>query len=300
MKCLFHLACSLTLLAHPNLDDFVISDNVNLVLLDVTVKDAHAGFVTNLQRSKIRVWEDGRPKEITQCGSVDSPVTVGLVVDNSGSMKSRKAEIIEAGLSFARESNAHDEFFVLNFNNSVHYGLPPQIPFTDKIQTLQRALNYGTPLGQTALYDAISQGLHHLESARQEQRTLIVVSDGGDNVSKISLPELMEQIELSRATIYTIGLIDPENDDLRPRVLRKLAAISGGGYLEPKTLKEVAVAFSQISKDIRHRYTLGFVPDEEHDKRSIRSIKVAAKRGNESFVCKSRTTFRIPNAAGKA
>jgi VWFA-related protein len=308
MKYLCHFACGLALFAlAPGLvfespltrqDDFTISDNVNLVLLDVSVRNGHAGYVPDLQKSNFRILEDGKQRTITHFGSVDSPVTIGLVLDNSGSMRSKRTEVLLAGLAFAKQSNANDEFFVVNFNNSVVPGLPPQLPFTDSLQVLQNALNFARPAGQTALYDAISYSLRHLEAAHQEQRTLIVVSDGGDNVSKTSLPDLMSQIELSRATIYTIGLIDPDNNDLKPGILRRFAAISGGDYFEPRKLEDVPPVFARISQDIRHRYTVGFVPEEEHDRRILRTVKVMAERAGERLFCKSRSTYRLPPPKG--
>jgi Ca-activated chloride channel family protein len=304
MKCLRYFAFGFSFLAlasAPLLEsplsqqgDFTITDNVNLVLLEVSVKDAQAGFVLDLQKSDFRVLEDGKQRTITHFGNIDAPVTVGLVVDNSGSMRTKRTEVMQAGLAFARQSNPQDEFFVVNFNDQVVSGLPPQLPFTDSLQVLQKALYYGKPVGQTALYDAISYSLRHLETAHLEQRTLIVVSDGGDNVSKIALPELLNQIESSRATIYTIGLLDPDDSDLNPRILRKLAAVSGGGYFQPRALGDVPLAFAQISKDIRHRYSVGFAPDEEHDKRTVRTVKVTAERAGQRLTCKSRSFFRIP------
>jgi VWFA-related protein len=278
---------------------FTISDNVDLVLLDVSVKDRHSGYVADLQKSNFRILEDGKERPITQFGNVDTPVTVGLVVDNSGSMRSKRSEILQAGLAFAHESNSKDEFFVVNFNNSVISGLPPQLPFTDNLQILHQALYYGSPSGQTALYDAIAYSLRHLELAHQEQRTLIVVSDGGDNISKTALPDLLNQIESSRATIYTIGLVDPENKDLKPGVLKKMAAISGGSYFQPRELADVRSVFSQISQDIRHRYTIGFTPSEGKGDGEIRSVKVTAERSGQRLICKTRSTFRVPSASGK-
>jgi VWFA-related protein len=291
----FLLLAALSLRALQRQGEFTFSDKVNLVLLDVSVQSAHSSYVTDLQRSDFKVFEDGNLRPITHFGNVDTPVTLGLVVDNSASMRSKRSEVLQSGLAFARESNPRDEFFVVNFNNSVVPGLPPQLPFTDSLAILQRALYYGAPTGQTALYDAISYALRHLEKAHHEQRTLIVVSDGGDNVSKIALPDLLNQIAMSRATIYTIGLVDPENRDLKPGILRKLSAASGGTYYQPRELEDVPVAFAQISQDIRHRYTLGFTPDEEHDKRTVRSVKVVAERTGEHLRCKSRPTFRIPS-----
>ncbi len=241
---------------------YTISDNVDLVLLDLSVKDPRGGFVAGLTRSDFRVYEDGHLRSIAEFANVDAPVSVGLVLDDSGSMRPKRAEVITAGLAFAKESNPKDEFFVVNFNNSIYYGLPDAIKFTDRLQLLRRALYFGQPNGQTALYDAVASALKHLELSDRELRTLIVVSDGGDNVSKISLQELMKLIESSRATIYTIGLLDPDDRDLNPKVLRKFASVSGGEFFEPSRLEDVVPLFEKISADIRNRYTIGFIPDE--------------------------------------
>lgn len=272
---------------------YTISDNVDLVLLDVSVKDTHGGFVTGLQKSNFRVFEDGHSREITHFASVDTPVTVGLVVDDSGSMRGKRPEVVMAGLAFAKSSNPQDEFFVINFNNSVVRGLPPQLPFTDDLQTLRAALYYGQPVGQTALYDAIAYGLRHLDLGHRDKRTLIVVSDGGDNVSDLSLSELMHLVVASRATIYTVGLFNPVNRDLNPGVLRKLANVSGGEYFEPKALDQVIPTLEKISKDIRNRYTVGYTPDETNDRRKVRSIKVTAQRQGRKLLVKTRTAYSI-------
>jgi VWFA-related protein len=302
MRHFYQIACSAVVLFFtPCLhSQFTFSDNVNLVLLDASVRDSHSGYVLGLHKEDFRVTDDGKTQVITQFGSVDAPVTLGLVVDNSGSMRTKRDEVLQAGLAFARESNAKDEFFVVNFNNSVVPGLPPQLPFTDSLPLLQRALYYGRVGGQTALYDAISYSLHHLERGHHEQRTLIVVSDGGDNVSKVSRAGLLDQIESSRATIYTIGLADPENTDLNPAVLRKFAAITGGEYFQPKRLNDVLPIFEQISKDIRSRYTIGFVPSGTvSPKHATRTIKIIASRDGRRFAVRARTTYRIPTAADK-
>jgi VWFA-related protein len=284
-------------------NEFTFSANVDLVLLDASVKDPHGGYILGLHKDNFRVTDEGKPQTITQFASVDSPVTVGLVVDNSGSMRSKRDEVLQAGLAFAKESNVKDEFFVVNFNNTVIAGLPPGTPFTDNLPMLQRALYYGRVAGQTALYDAISYSLRHLELGHREQRTLIVVSDGGDNVSKISRTGLLDQIATSRATIYTIGLADPENRDLNPAVLRKFAALSGGEYFQPRRLVDVLPIFQQISKDIRSRYTIGFIPQmnggRAGEKGALRSVKVSAYRNGQRFTVRARTTYRVPTAGGK-
>jgi len=279
--------------AQKTREPYTISDNVDLVLLDVSVKNPHGGFVSGLEKANFQVFEDGHPREITHFASVDTPVTVGLVVDDSGSMRGKRPEVVTAGLAFAKSSNPQDEFFVINFNNAVVHGLPPQVPFTDDLQALRAALYYGPPVGQTALYDAIGYALRHLGLGHRDKRTLIVVSDGGDNVSHLPLSKLMQSVVASRATIYTVGLFGPENHDLNPGVLRKLANVSGGEYFEPKTLDQVIPTFEKISKDIRNRYTVGFVPDDLRDQRRVRSVKVKAEEQGHKLLVRTRTTYSM-------
>lgn len=270
---------------------FTIQDNVNLVLLDVSVKDSRGGYVTGLKRNNFQVYEDGHKRDITQFASVDTPVTVGLVVDNSGSMRFKRPEVVTAGLAFAKQSNPQDEFFVINFNDSVVRGLPPQTLFTDNLQALRAALYYGQPAGQTALYDAVGYALKHLEYGHRDKRTLIIVSDGGDNVSKTSFAALLKLIEASRATVYTVGLYDAEDQDLNPGVLRKMASISGGEFFEPEKLSDVLPVFDKISKDIRNCYTVGYVPDQINDKRVVRSVKVTAAENDRKLLVRTRTSY---------
>jgi Ca-activated chloride channel homolog len=280
--------------ASSNQDVYTISDNVNLVLLDVSVKDPQGGYIKDLTKEDFQVSEDGRPQKITQFGSIDTPVTVGLVVDDSGSMRLKRPQVVLAGLAFAKESNPQDEFFVVNFNDRVVRGLPDRISFTDSLQRLRAALYYGEPKGQTALYDAIAYSLKHLELSRRDKRTLIVVSDGADNVSRTSLPELMTFVQASPAMIYTIGLFDPENTDRNPNVLRKLAKLSGGQFFEPATLEDVVPVFHKISADIRNRYSIGYVPADVEAKRVLRSVRVtAAGKDRRKLIARTRTAYTV-------
>jgi len=272
---------------------FTISENVNLVLLDVSVKRPRGGFVTGLNRANFQVYEDGRPRQITHFAKIDEPVTVGLVVDNSASMRFKRPEVVLAGLAFAKQSNPKDEFFVVNFNNAVLRGLPARTLFTDDLQALRSALYFGQPAGQTALYDAIGYSLKHLEYSHREKRTLIVVSDGGDNVSKTNFAGLMQLVEASRATIYTVGLYDPEDHDSSPGVLRKMASVTGGEFFEPAKLDDIVPVLAKISEDIRHSYTIGYVPDATNDTRFFRTVKVAAHENNKKLNVRTRTTYLI-------
>jgi VWFA-related protein len=173
-------------------------------------------------------------------------------------------------------------------------GLPPNVPFTDDLQILRAGLYYGEPVGQTALYDAIAYGLKHLDRGHRDKRTLIVVSDGGDNVSHLSLSQLMMLVVASRATIYTVGLFDQNDQELNPGVLHKLANVSGGEYFQPGSPNEMIPVFEKISKDIRNRYTVGYIPDEIGDGRAVRSVKVSAQEDGRKLSVRTRTSYSIP------
>ncbi|MGC2660411.1 MAG: hypothetical protein WA324_20860, partial [Bryobacteraceae bacterium] len=145
-----------------------------------------------------------------------------------------------------------------------------------------------------ALYDAVAHALAHLERSHYQDRTLIVVSDGGDNVSKTSLAEVLNLIQASRATVYTIGLYDPFDRDQNPRVLRKFSKISGGEFFQPDSLNDIIPIFEKISSDIRSRYTIGYVPPGAVDVSTpvVRSIKVGAVNGKgRKLIVRTRTSY---------
>jgi Ca-activated chloride channel homolog len=279
------------LLAMQEKEPFTITDNVRLVLLDVSVTNKSGSYVNGLNKGDFKILDSGKPTLITQFSNVEVPVTVGLILDDSGSMRNNRPGVVLAGLAFAKVSNPHDEFFVVNFNDRVIAGLPSQRLFTDNITELQKALYMGDPIGKTKLYDAIAYGLRHLEEGHHEKRTLIVVSDGGDNASKVSQREVISLIEQSRATIYTIGLLDSSDGDLQPQILRRFASISGGEYFQPRKSDEVIEVLYKISKDIRSRYSIGFTPETGQAARSRHSIKVIATHDGAKLNVKTRSFY---------
>jgi VWFA-related protein len=280
--------------AMPGDREYTITDNVNMVLLFASVRNPGSGYVSGLKKSDFQVFDDGKPQTITEFGGLDAPVSVGLVLDDSGSMRSKRPEVVMAGLAFAKESNPRDEFFVVNFNNYVVNGLGPNLPFTDNLQKLRAALYYGAPMGQTALYDAIAHALTHLEQSNHQDRTLIVVSDGGDNVSKTTLPEVLSLIQASRATVYTIGLYDEYDTDRNPRVLKKFSKISGGEFFQPYSMNDIIPILQKIGRDIRSRYTIGYVPPAlvNSSKPVVRTVKVTAVNSSgKKLIVRTRTSY---------
>lgn len=171
--------------------DFTIRTTSRLVLLDVSVKDSAGGFVSGLTKNDFKVFENGKPQEITQFANADIPVTVGIAVDESGSMRPKRAEVITAALVFNEASNPMDEMFIVNFNEKPRRGLPDNMLFSDDVQVLRKALWQGNPEGRTALYDAIEMSLHQLDFGRRDKKALVIISDGGDNHSRSTLDDVM-------------------------------------------------------------------------------------------------------------
>jgi Ca-activated chloride channel family protein len=279
--------------------DFVIRTGVRLVLLDVSVKDRAGGWVAGLSKDNFRVDENGVPQDVTVFADNDIPVTVGLVVDNSRSMTPKRAEVLSAATTFIEGSNPRDEIFVLNFNDTVKPGLPKGVLFSDDIRQLRAALSRGFPEGRTALNDAIVDGLDQLKQGKRDKKTLIVISDGGDNASRHTRREMLDMVERSLATIYTIGLFDRDDPDRDPGILKTLARISGGVAYFPDGAHDMIKACRGIAKDIRTRYTLGYPPPELNGGllRRIR-VRVSAP-GRAGLIARTRLSYRYAEAANE-
>jgi VWFA-related protein len=274
---------------------FTLSATAELVLLDVSVKSATGEPVSGLTKSNFTVYEDGKLQTVSHFGSEDVPVTAGLVIDTSGSMRPKRAEVVAAALAFIGASNQSDEIFVVQFSDRVSLGLPANTPFTDDLEKLRAALWRGTPQGRTALNDAIVLSLKHLEQGRRDRRTLVLVSDGGDNSSVHVADEVMRKVLESRATIYTIGIIDEDDPEQNPALLRRIAQVSGGEAYFPQQLSEVTGISLQIASDIRARYTIGYVPVRSGERGSLRKISVTASTPHgRKLVVHTRTGYVLP------
>jgi VWFA-related protein len=273
------------------------STDVVLVVLDVSVKDPKGGYVSGLGKDDFRVYENGIAQKLTVFSSGDEPVTVGLVIDESGSMRTKHAQVVTAGLSFIGASNPNDQMFVVNFNDTVRSGLPDNIPFSDDLAVLHAALSRNKPEGQTALYDAVAFALQHLEQGQREKKMLVVVSDGADNRSQRTLSELMKLIQQSHATIYAVGIYDRDDTDHNPEVMKRLANAGGGEWFLPQLVEEIGPICRKIARDIRNRYTIGYIPDRNGDKAAIRKIRVdIAASGHEKLTVRTRTSYALPDA----
>jgi len=274
-------------------DDFTIRNDVRLVLLDVSVQNHAGNFVPGLSKQNFTVLENGQPQTISVFDNQDAPVTMGILVDESASMTPRRGQVVVAAGYLIAESNPEDEVFILNFNDSVKRGLPDGVLFSGNIPQLRTALNRETPRGKTALYDAVAAGLKQLEAGRRGRKTLVLISDGGDNASAHKRVEMIDLVERSAATIFTVGLFEEGAGDADPGILKELAKISGGEALFPKNAEDLFEACHRFAKEIRTRYTIGYVPRDDKNAAPLRHIHVKVSApGQNGMTVLTRTSYR--------
>jgi VWFA-related protein len=277
-------------------DEYTIRVNADSVVLHATVQNRNGILVSGLGKDNFQVYEDGVLQQIDYFSHEDIPVTVGLVVDNSGSMRPKRPEVIAAALAFARSSNPQDQMFVVNFNELVSLGLPADTPFTDQAAQLEVALSRIAADGETALYDAVAAALEHLKKGNQDKKVLIVISDGGDNASKHNLAQIMAMAGHPDAIIYTIGLFIAEDPDRNPGVLKRLAKDTGGEAFLPESVGEVLPICQRIARDIRNQYTIAYAPANRKQDGTYRVIQVKANApGHGRLVVRTRAGYYAPS-----
>jgi len=277
-------------------DDYTINVTVDEVVLRATAQDHRGILVSGLGKDDFQVYEGGVLQQIRYFSHEDIPVTVGLVIDNSGSMRPKRSDVIAAALAFARSSNPQDQMFVVNFNEKISFGLPDNRPFTDQVAQLEVALSRVKADGETALYDALAAALEHLKKGNRDKKVLIVISDGGDNASKHKLTEIMALAGQPDAIIYTIGIFDEQDADRNPGVLKRLAKNTGGEAFLPESLKDVAPICERIAHDIRNQYTIAYVPANRNRDGSYRTIQVKARApGRGRLLVRTRTGYFAPS-----
>lgn len=289
-----------TLLAQDPQPRASFSSRSDLVVLRVSVVDNRAGFVSGLPREAFVVREDGRTQPIAFFENEDTPVTVGLVIDNSGSMQPRRDGVIAAGLAFADSSHPDDELFTLNFNEKVWPGLPPGRSFTSDHHELKQALNRSTTRGQTALFDAIATGLRQLDEGHRTRKVLVVVSDGGDNASRTTFDEILDTALRKDVVIYSVGIYDPNDRDAKPRLLRQLADSTGGEAFFPRAGEDVTPFLQRIARDIRSSYTVGYSPPAGGESQRRRDVQVECRAPDgRKLAVRARSSYIGGSSSGK-
>jgi len=270
---------------------YVIRKDVDEVLLHATVIDDKQHIVTNLDKNDFAVFEDGKPQTIISFRHEDIPVAMGVVIDNSGSMREKRAKVNQAALNLVRASNAQDEVFVVNFNDEYYLDQD----FTSDLLLLKQALEKIDTKGGTALYEAVVASAEHLKrNARLERKVLFVVTDGEDNASRESLEQAVKQLqEENGPSVYAIGILGDEEHPRRARrALETIAQRTGGLSFFPSTLDQVDEISRQVAHDIRNQYTIGYKPTNPRSSGGFRQIRVDAKvKGRGKLIVRTKSGY---------
>ncbi|PYT49897.1 MAG: VWA domain-containing protein [Acidobacteria bacterium] len=276
-----------------------IKVDVNLVVLHTTVLDDRQRFADGLKQENFRVFEDKVEQKLSVFKREDVPVSMGLVIDNSGSMREKRPRVNEAALTLVQASNPRDEAFVVNFNDDFYLDLDKD--FTSSIPELKEALERIDSRGSTALRDAIIGSLDHLKKGSKDKKVLLVVTDGEDNASHNSLEKTLREIQKTDTVIYTIGLLGSEGKKEAKRakkVLQEIAAASGGVAYFPENVEDVHSICEQVAHDIRNQYTLAYYPSNANRDGSFRavSVEVIPPRGRGKLMARTRNGYYAPSA----
>jgi VWFA-related protein len=289
-------------------EEYRIRADVNLVVLHATVLDDRGRFVPDLKQEHFRVFEDKVEQKLALFKREDIAVTVGLVIDNSGSMRDKRERVNAAALAFVEASNPDDEAFVVNFNDDFYLDMDKD--FTNDINVLKEALERIDSRGSTAMYDAIVGSLDHLKKGSRDKRVLLVISDGEDNASRIGHGDRRRSLELtvleaqkSDALIYAVGLLGKESGGSARRAreaLTRLSVATGGLAFFPEALHDVQSICTQIAHDIRNQYVLAYYPSNSKRDGSFRAINVEVipPRGKGKLSVRTRTGYYAQKEAG--
>jgi Ca-activated chloride channel family protein len=252
----------------------VISIRTELVTVPVTVTDPRGIHVSGLDRDDFRVYEDGRLRPIEVFHHGDAPVTLGLIVDRSGSTRAQGAVLQAAVSAVLQVIRADDEIFAVGFNDEATFARLDSQPFTSNPSEIERALSAIPQAGRTALYDGVFKGLKHLEQGRSAKKVLVVFSDGGDNASRETYARVLALARRSEAVVYAMGLpaTSPYRDQENAGLLKRLCKDTGGVAYFPRAATDTIAAAMHMAGDFREQYLLGFVP--EADGRAFRKIEV--------------------------
>jgi Ca-activated chloride channel homolog len=275
-----------------------------MVVLRASVVNQKGQFVPGLKENNFRVFEDKTEQKIALFDQEDVPVTIGLVIDNSGSMREKRPQVNSAALTLVQTSNPQDEVFVVNFNDEYYLDLDED--FTNDPKQLREALDRIDSRGSTALYDAVIGSLDHLKKGHKDKRVLVVVTDGDDDASRKSFEYTLQAAQQSNALIYAVGVFsDDDRKNSRrmvkhsKKILTELAEATGGEAFFPENLSEVEPICTLIAHDIRNQYTLGYYPVNTAKDGSFRAVHVdiIPPKGAGKLAVRTRTGYYAQRAS---
>jgi len=294
------LAAAVGVAAFPQ-EPPVFKAQSELVVLHVMVKDRKGSYVGGLTADAFQVLEEDRPQRIAFFTPEDAPVTVGLIIDSSGSMGPVRDRVITASAAFIQSSNPKDEAFAVVFNDDIRSVPEPPAHFVSDANALRTLLAGAfVPAGRTRLYDAIADGLSYVSTGTRDRRVLVVLSDGGDNASQSTHADALMMTQASNVVVYTVALVDPLAEEANPKRLKQLADASGGAAFSPRDIGDVDKAFQQIARDIRSSYTIGYEPANTRLRPGLRRIRVDVHAPDgRRLVTRTRTAY-LAGQSGEA
>jgi Ca-activated chloride channel family protein len=287
----------------PRQGQYKIQSQVSLVVLHASVLNDRSVFVPGLKQENFRVFEDKVEQKLAVFKQEDVPVSFGLVIDNSGSMRDKRPQVNAAALTFVKTSNSEDEGFVVNFNDD--YYLDTEHDFTSDLNEMKTALERIDARGSTALYDAVIGSLDHLKKGTRDKKVILIVTDGEDNASRHSLENTVEQAQRNDALIYAVGVFS--DDDIKHNrsamkkartALSQLANATGGLAFFPEDANDTEAICTQIAHDIRNQYTLAYYPTNVARDGSFRSVQVEVlpPHGSGKLGVRTRTGYYASRA----
>lgn len=271
-------------------DQTVIRVDTRLVVLHCAVTDKKGNLVTNLPQSSFKVYENKVEQPIRVFKREDIPVSLGIVIDNSGSMRGKRERVEAAAIRLVKASNPQDEVFIVNFNDEAYL----DVPFTNQISKLEEGVARIDSRGGTAMRDAISMSIDYLkQEGKRDKKVLLVITDGNDTASSgITLEKLVEKCHRSEVLIYGIGILGKEDARDRKKATRAIDALtraSGGASYYPGDVSAVETIAGQVAHDIRNQYVIAYSPLNQNLDGSFRSIRVAAAGGR--YAVRTRTGY---------
>jgi Ca-activated chloride channel family protein len=274
--------------------------DVELALVNVTVTDPYNRLVTGLEPDNFRIFEDNIEQEVVNFSSEDIPISIGVILDLSGSMTGKLGKAKQAAFQFFRTANPRDEFFLVGFNERAEI----LSPFTEDVEDLQGRLLPVAAKGKTALLDAIYLGLTQMRGARNGKRALLIISDGGDNNSRYNEKDIKRLVREADTQLYSIGLFEPFEYRSRtpeelygPSLLSELTGLTGGRAFTVENLSDLPDVAAKIGSELRNQYVLGYHPSNKtHDARWRKiKIKLREPKGLPPLTAYAKTGYYAPS-----
>jgi VWFA-related protein len=271
-------------------DQSVIRVDTRLVVLHCAVTDKNGKQITSIPVEQFKVLENGVPQPIKLFRREDIPISLGIVIDNSGSMRDKRQRVEAASIQLVKASNPQDEVFIVNFNEDAYL----DVPFTNDIKKMEEGVARIDSHGGTAFRDAVSMSIDHLkQEGKKDKKVILLVTDGNDTASvAMTLEKLVEKAHKSDVLIYAIGVFgkDDKRDEKKARrAMDALSSASGGLSYYPDTIESVESIAKQVAHDIRNQYIVGYSPTNQELDGTFRQIKVTA--GGSRYSVRHRTGY---------